>query len=200
MASTRAWSWTGAAYRYLRGDDHAPGRPHDAQRSGRQRRIAARRPAPGPVRPGRHLHLSGYTLLNEGSRRAGRVALRLAQESGMSISVDCGSHAPLERVGAEAFLEWTNGVRLLFANQEQAAVLTGRDDPDAAAKVLTAWYPNIVIKLGADGALWASKARKARCTCPPSRWSLCRERSVLAMRSLPVSCRRGWRASTPRRR
>src|SRR5690606_41716862 len=61
--------------------------------------------------PDGHLHLSGYTLLNEGSRRAGRVALRLAQESGMSISVDCGSHAPLERVGAEAFLEWTNGVR-----------------------------------------------------------------------------------------
>ncbi len=116
--------------------------------------------------PDGHLHLSGYTLLNEGSRRAARVALRLARENGMSISVDCGSHAPLERVGAEAFLDWTNGARLLFANREQAAVLTGRDDAEAAAKVLTAWYPNIVIKLGADGALWASKAREGTLHVP----------------------------------
>ncbi|MFC7330102.1 carbohydrate kinase family protein [Marinactinospora rubrisoli] len=109
--------------------------------------------------PDGHLHMSGYTLINEGSRRAARVALRMARETGMSISVDCGSHAPLERAGAESFLDWTNGARLLFANTEQAAVLTGRDEAEAAARVLTAWYPNVVIKLGDAGALWASKTR-----------------------------------------
>ncbi|RCV56993.1 sugar kinase [Marinitenerispora sediminis] len=109
--------------------------------------------------PDGHLHMSGYTLVNEGSRRAARVALRMARESGMSISVDCGSHAPLERAGAESFLDWTNGARLLFANTEQAAVLTGREEAEAAARVLTAWYPNVVIKLGDAGALWASKSR-----------------------------------------
>lgn len=116
--------------------------------------------------PDGHLHVSGYTLINEGSRRAARVALRLARESGMSISVDGGSHAPLERAGAEAFLDWTSGARLLFANREQATVLTGRDEPEAAAKVLTAWYPNIVIKLGDAGALWASKAREGTLAVP----------------------------------
>ncbi|GLU48066.1 ribokinase [Nocardiopsis ansamitocini] len=116
--------------------------------------------------PDGHLHVSGYTLINEGSRRAARVALRFARENGMSISVDGGSHAPLERAGAEAFLDWTSGARLLFANKEQAAVLTGRDDPDAAAKVLTAWFPNIVIKLGDEGALWASKAREGTIRVP----------------------------------
>ncbi|WP_179646536.1 carbohydrate kinase family protein [Spinactinospora alkalitolerans] len=109
--------------------------------------------------PDGHLHLSGYTLLSEGSRRAARVALRMARESGMSISVDGGSHAPLERAGAEHFLDWTNGARLLFANNDQATVLTGREEAEAAAKVLTAWYPNVVIKLGDAGALWASKTR-----------------------------------------
>ncbi|MER6946078.1 sugar kinase [Nonomuraea sp. NPDC000554] len=108
---------------------------------------------------GGHLHLSGYTLINEGSRDAGLAALDMARRSGMSISVDCASSAPLDRTGAEPFLEWTNGVKLLFANAEQARVLTGRDDPEAAAKVLTAWFPQVVIKMNVDGALWFGNGR-----------------------------------------
>ncbi|MFG6191451.1 carbohydrate kinase family protein [Nonomuraea sp. JJY05] len=108
---------------------------------------------------GAHLHLSGYTLINEGSRDAGLSALDMARRSGMSISVDCASSAPLERTGAESFLEWTSGAKLLFANIEQAKVLTGRDDAEAAAKVLTAWFPQVVIKMTAEGALWYANGR-----------------------------------------
>ncbi|MEU4225953.1 sugar kinase [Nonomuraea sp. NPDC026600] len=108
---------------------------------------------------GGHLHLSGYTLINEGSRDAGLAALDMARRSGMSISVDCSSSAPLERTGAEPFLEWTNGAKLLFANVDQAKVLTGRDDPEAAAKVLTAWFPQVVIKMNDEGALWFGNSR-----------------------------------------
>ncbi|MFI6733248.1 carbohydrate kinase family protein [Nonomuraea sp. NPDC050451] len=108
---------------------------------------------------GAHLHLSGYTLINEGSRDAGLAALDMARRSGMSISVDCASSAPLERTGAESFLEWTNGAKLLFANIEQAKVLTGRDEAEAAAKVLTAWFPQVVIKMTAEGALWYANGR-----------------------------------------
>nr|WP_221308115.1 sugar kinase [Nocardiopsis mwathae] len=116
--------------------------------------------------PDGHLHVSGYTLINDDSRRAARMALRMARETGMSISVDGGSHAPLERAGAENYLDWTNGARLLFANSDQARVLTGRDEPEAAAKVLTAWFPNVVIKMGDEGALWASKTRDDIVTVP----------------------------------
>lgn len=108
---------------------------------------------------GSHLHLSGYTLMNEGSREAGFAALETARRNGMSISVDCASTAPLERIGAENYLEWTNGAKLLFANAEQAGALTGREDPEAAAKVLTAWFPQVVIKLNQEGALWYSNGR-----------------------------------------
>ncbi|HEY5985955.1 MAG TPA: sugar kinase [Streptosporangiaceae bacterium] len=106
--------------------------------------------------PGTHLHVSGYTLLNEGSRAAAVVAIDHARRSGMTISVDGASAAPLERTGAEPFLELTNGITLLFVNHTQAAVLTGRDDPTQAARVLTAWYPQVVVKLGPDGALFAN--------------------------------------------
>jgi sugar/nucleoside kinase (ribokinase family) len=106
--------------------------------------------------PGCHLHMSGYTLLNEDSRTAAVAAVGQASQAGMTISVDAASAAPLERVGAEPFLDITNGATLLFVNESEASVLTGRDDPAQAARVLTAWYPQVVVKLGADGALFAN--------------------------------------------
>jgi sugar/nucleoside kinase (ribokinase family) len=39
-------------------------------------------------RPGGHLHLSGYTLLNPGSRDAGLAALSVAAAADMTVSVD----------------------------------------------------------------------------------------------------------------
>ncbi|WP_433335766.1 carbohydrate kinase family protein [Spirillospora sp. CA-294931] len=108
---------------------------------------------------GTHLHLSGYSLINEGSRKAAIHTLDLARKAQMSISVDGGSSSPLKRMGAEPFLEWTQGARLLCVNADEAEVLTGRDTPEQAAKVLTAWYPQVVIKTGADGALWYTNGR-----------------------------------------
>jgi sugar/nucleoside kinase (ribokinase family) len=86
----------------------------------------------------------------------------------MSASVDAASAAPLERVGAEPFLELSGGAVLLFVNVPEARVLTGRDDPEAAARVLTAWYPQVVVKLGADGALFYANGRPpVRVPAPP---------------------------------
>jgi sugar/nucleoside kinase (ribokinase family) len=109
--------------------------------------------------PGSHLHVSGYTLLNPGSRQAVLAALSHSDRAGMSISVDGASSAPLERVGAEPFLQLTNGATLLFVNAAQGKVLTGRDDPGQAARVLNAWYPHVVMKLGPDGAMMYSGGR-----------------------------------------
>src|SRR5215475_1263675 len=50
--------------------------------------------------PGAHLHVSGYTLLSEGSRSAALAALDFSRRVGMSASVDGASSAPLERTGA----------------------------------------------------------------------------------------------------
>jgi sugar/nucleoside kinase (ribokinase family) len=109
--------------------------------------------------PGSHLHISGYTLLNEGSRQASLTALSHAQRAGMTISVDGASAAPLERVGAEPFLELTNGAALLFVNSDQGRVLTGREDPAQAARVLNAWYPHVVMKMAGEGALFYANGR-----------------------------------------
>ena len=86
----------------------------------------------------------------------------------MTASVDGASAAPLERAGAEPFLELSAGAVLLFVNAAQAKVLTGRDDPEQAARVLTAWYPHVAVKLGAEGALFYANGRPpVRVPAPP---------------------------------
>jgi len=108
--------------------------------------------------PGAHLHVSGYTLLSEGSRAAGLAAIDYARRTNMTASVDGASAAPLERAGAEPFLELSNGAVLLFVNAAQAKVLTGRDDAEQAARVLT----------GAEGALFYANGRPpVRVPAPP---------------------------------
>lgn len=105
------------------------------------------------VAAGSHVHLSGYTLLNADSRDAGRAALTAARSRGASTSLDAASAAPLAQVGPAAFLEWTRGADLLFANADEAGALGGDPDPVAAARILTATYAHVVVKLGAAGAL-----------------------------------------------
>ncbi len=117
--------------------------------------------------PGSHLHMSGYTLLNPGSRPAVQAALSRAEQAQMTISVDGASAAPLERLGAEPFLELTSSATVLIVNAAQARVLTGRDDPVQAIRVLTAWYPHVVVKVGADGAMYANGRDPVRVPAQP---------------------------------
>jgi sugar/nucleoside kinase (ribokinase family) len=104
-----------------------------------------------------HLHLSGYPLLHEGSRPAGLAALAAAAERGLTTSVDAASAAPLRQVGASAFLTWVRGADLLLANADEAAVLAGPGPADEQAARLTAHVDNVVVKLGAAGAVWARR-------------------------------------------
>ena len=105
----------------------------------------------------RHLHLSGYTLLDEASRPAGRHALAAARAAGMTTSVDAASAEPL-RQNAD-FLDWVRDVDILFANLEEARVLgcphSEREAVDLAVALAAAGPAAVVVKSGADGAVWA---------------------------------------------
>ncbi len=126
---------------------------------------AALTPADLPVeelRAATHLHLSGYTLLDPGSRAAGLVALEHAREAGLSVSVDPASAAPIEVTGARAFLDWVRHADVLLPNVEEAVALTGARDPQAAAWALARDGRDVVITLGADGALWSDGEQVVR--------------------------------------
>lgn len=114
----------------------------------------------------RHLHLSGYTLLNPGSRDAGLTALATAREAGVPTSVDAASAAPLEAVGRAEFTRVTEGVDLLFCTLDEAEVLSASRDPEVVRARLTAYYPLLVLKLGSGGVLWCAADLSATCRVP----------------------------------
>jgi len=111
-------------------------------------------------RPGRHLHLSGYTLLRDGSRDAGLVALTRALEVGMTVSVDPSSAALLDAVGAPTFLQWTQGASLLLPNVDEALALTRTSTVTQAAAELASSYSEVVVTLGEQGALAFVEGRR----------------------------------------
>jgi ribokinase len=99
---------------------------------------------------GAHLHITGYSLVRDGSRPAARSAIARAGDRGVTVSVDPSSAALL----SPAFLDELAGVGLLMPNLEEAVVLSGETDAQSAASGLARRVPEVVVTLGADGALW----------------------------------------------
>lgn len=125
---------------------------------------------PAGIFSGGHLHLSGYTFSGASRRQTAMEALRLARESGMSVSVDPSSVPLLEALGPDRFLAWTSGADLCFPNLEEGALLAGRRDPEGIAEELVLCYPGVVVKLGPDGALYAgADGERRRVSAAPSR-------------------------------
>jgi sugar/nucleoside kinase (ribokinase family) len=123
-------------------------------------------PHPGPShrgdggRGGRgavgHVHLSGYLFFCAPGRELAAVVCEAARARGIPVSVDPASAGFLRRLGADAFLDEVRGTDLLLPNAAEAALLSGRDEPEDAARELSARYGGtVVVKLGASGAVAA---------------------------------------------
>ena len=115
------------------------------------------------LEPGGHLQVAGYALLREGSRRAARAAIARASSAGMTVSVDPSSSALL----SAQFLDWAEGAGLLLPNAPEARALTGEADPERAARALAERFGEVVVTLGAEGALWTDGAEVLRAAAGP---------------------------------
>jgi ribokinase len=111
---------------------------------------------------GGHLHVAGYALLREGSRRAALAAIARGRAAGMTVSLDPSSAALL----SPAFLALADGAGLLLPNAEEATALTGERDPRRAAAALAARFGEVVVKLGARGALWTDGGDEVQVPAP----------------------------------
>ena len=112
---------------------------------------------------GGHLHVSGYALLRDGSRPAAREAIARAHAAGMSVSVDPSSSALL----SADFLDHAEGATLLLPNASEAHALTGDSDPELAARELARRFGEVVVTLGAAGALWTDGEAVLRAAAEP---------------------------------
>jgi ribokinase len=112
---------------------------------------------------GGQLHVTGYSLVRAGPRPAALAAIARAVEAGMSVSVDPSSAALL---GPE-FLELAAGATLLLPNLAEAQALTGLPDARQAARALAARFAEVVVTLGAEGALWTDGGKDERVPAVP---------------------------------
>lgn len=103
------------------------------------------------------LHVSGYTLLDDGSRPAALAAIATARAAEVPISIDASSASPLLNVGGAQFLDWVAGSRIVFANDHELAALDGRDAVLRRAAALVA-------KHGPAGASWITA--EGSCSVP----------------------------------
>jgi ribokinase len=111
------------------------------------------------------LYLSGYALLGAGSRPFALAALDVARERSWVIAVDAASAAPLAAAGAEAFAAWVGTGVLLFANEDEAEVLSG---PAAdALGLLGERFGEAVVKNGSAGAGWSDGTMRERVQSRP---------------------------------
>ena len=110
-----------------------------------------------------HLHVAGYALLRPGSRPAARAAISRARSHGMTVSVDPSSAALL----SPEFLDHAEGAGLLLPNVDEARMLSGEADPERAARALASRFDEVVVTLGADGALWTDGREIVRADAVP---------------------------------
>src|SRR3954468_21615738 len=128
----------------------------DGQRSMLPDRGAGKRLVPADLDPdllasGRHLHLSGYVLLDPSSRDAGLAMLAAARAAGLTTSVDPQSAALI--TDPDAFVAALTGVDLLLPNLDELEVLAGSRDP-AGATALLDTVGAVAVTMGAAGASW----------------------------------------------
>ncbi|MFC9277548.1 carbohydrate kinase family protein [Streptomyces collinus] len=101
------------------------------------------------------LHLSGYLLFSEPSRRLAAVALAAARARGVRVSLDPASAGFLGEFGVDRFLAFAEGLDVLLPSRDEACLLTGLSEPGDAAAKLSRLVPLVVAKSGAAGALVA---------------------------------------------
>jgi sugar/nucleoside kinase (ribokinase family) len=95
----------------------------------------------------RHLHLSGYVLLDDTSRAAGLAMLAAARAAGLTTSVDPQSAGLI--TDPPAFLDWVRDVDLLLPNEDELAALSGHD--------LLDYVGAVVATAGPAGASWTDR-------------------------------------------
>lgn len=109
---------------------------------------------PGLLGAASVVHLGGPDVTFGLNDPAFFAMLAAARETGTVVTMDPLSNLPDLLKGAAAFLPHVDH---FLPNEEQAAAMTGEDDPEKAARALLAEGPRtVIVTLGGDGSLVAT--------------------------------------------
>ncbi len=116
---------------------------------------------PALLERGKLLHVGSLSLTDEPARSATFYAVKLARELGLTVAYDPNYRASLwpdEATAQEGMRSMTPFCDVVKLSDEETGLLTGEKDPEAAAeKLLSQGVACVVVTLGSDGALVATK-------------------------------------------
>lgn len=95
--------------------------------------------------------LSGYSFFVPGPRALVRELMCQARAQNIPVAIDPASAGFIKDVGVDNFLEWTKGASFLFANAEEAALLSGKKTYGEQLQSLEENYGRVIVKCGAEG-------------------------------------------------
>lgn len=98
------------------------------------------------------LHIEGYLLFNHALIEK---AVQLAHEKGLKISLDCASYNVVDANRDFLLNIIERYVDIVFANEEEARSLTGKE-PEEALTIISKLCDIAIVKVGAQGSLIAS--------------------------------------------
>lgn len=107
-----------------------------------------------------YLYIEGYLVTSPIAREAIARAKEVARANGTKIAMTCSDPAMVKyfRDGIDEIL--SGGVDVMFCNHEEARILTGTDDVQAAMQQLQRHAKLVAITLGKDGALLGDGTRQ----------------------------------------
>lgn len=111
------------------------------------------------------VHFDGYMLYNGNVVES---AMKMAKEAGCKVSIDLGSRDLIKTFRSRYNDMLENYVDIVFANNDEAFVMTGLDD-EHACLALAEKCPVAVVMLGKDGCLVGSNGIVIRTSGNPSR-------------------------------
>jgi sugar/nucleoside kinase (ribokinase family) len=114
----------------------------------------------------RHVHVSSYFLMERSLGPGLAGLLTAARAGGARTSLDT-NWDPAQRWGDGSLRAALAATDLLLPNEAEALHLSGAATLAQAVAVLTAAGPGLVVKLGAQGALWAEGTQQYRAEPPP---------------------------------
>lgn len=113
------------------------------------------------------IHISGYTVIEEGPRKAVVECIRAAKANGIPVSVDPGSCYLIGSLGVSHFMEAVDGADVILPNLDEARLLSSEEEMGKISDGLLGSFPTVVIKLGPEGALFATRRGGSGHVRPP---------------------------------
>ena len=114
------------------------------------------------------VYLSGYSVAGVDDTQGLVQFIQELRSKSISIAVDPGSAGFIADFSVNRFLEIVDGADFLFPSLQEGALLTGESQPDIIANALAERFGEVVLTLGASGAIATNSFDLIRADAEPA--------------------------------